>query len=533
MRHGINTSNLLISNSVFANRPNAVSPPSDLGDQSSGDLGDQSSGQRSQVGGTKSLRAILPAARFFSCDDVAFDGLADSAATAQEGELVVYRIGQDCPAELIADALSRGAAGILTEQILPCPLPQCVVGDIELATASITAANLDHPDRKLLTVGVVGSAGKTSTALLIASLFRSAGIRTAYQTDLGESDGIVQSTPTTSPPVNAPLVEWLGEANDGQCNAAIIEISDQHARHGHYDAIQFDLLVITASTTCSGDFGPSSLHCALERLTRDGVVIAPVDDERAIRVARDCGARLVSYGVRKSAEVTAKIIDQSGGMTTLLVTHHDTTAVMETSLCGAGMAANHAAASTVGLLSGLPLQDVVEKLSQLHSIPGRGQRLESCSHAPVILDAGGSPDRLTTTLRTYRSMKAGGKLWCVLAVDGTDPPETLARFGSLIERFADNAIVTAAGDGSSSFLQASHALLDGVEQCAAFRLVANRQRAIEWAIAESGSNDTIVFITGEKNQTAHAQRSDLERIQGWVDEARNPNDQPAKLKVFK
>ena len=220
-------------------------------------------------------------------------------------------------------------------------------------------------------------------------------------------------------------------------------------------------------------------------------------------------------------------------MTTLLVTHRDTTAVMETSLCGVGMAANHAAATTVGLLAALPLQDVVEKLSQLRSIPGRGQRLESFSHAPVILDAGGSPDRLTTTLRTYRSMKSGGKLWCVLAIDGDDAPETLARYGSLMERFADSAIVTAAGDGKSSFLKASHAILDGVEECAAFRLVANRRRALEWAISEAGPNDTILFIAGDKNQTAHAQRSDIERIHGWVEQARKPKDQPSKLKVFK
>jgi UDP-N-acetylmuramoyl-L-alanyl-D-glutamate--2,6-diaminopimelate ligase len=495
-------------------------------------LGNSSLDDPTIADGQLSLQKILPTSRFFSGNDVVFTSIAESAETAEQGELVVYRIGQDCPSKLIADAMARGAAGILTEQVLPCPLPQCIVGDIELAMASITAESLDHPDRKMLTIGVVGSAGKTTTALLVSSLLRASGIRTAYQTDLGESDGIVQLTSSTSLPVNAPLVEWLSEADDSQCKAAIVEISEDEARRGHYDAIKFDMVVVTGSATCSGDFGPSGLQCVLERLTHDGVIVAPVDDEKTIRVARDCGANVVTYGVRKSADVTAKIIDQSGGMTTLLVTHHDTTAVMETSLCGAGMAANHAASISVGMLVGQPLHEVVEKLSQLRSIPGRGQRLESFAHAAVVLDAGGSPDRVTTTLRTFRSMKSAGRLWCVLAIDGSDSPEVLARYGNLIERFADNAIVTAVTEGNSSFLKASHAILDGVEKCAAFRLVANRRRAIEWAISEARPNDTILFITGEKNQAAHAQRSDLERISGWVDSAREPNDEPVKLKVF-
>ena len=82
---------------------------------------------------THSLAQLLTNCRFFAGDDVEFSSLAESSASIRPGELVVYRIGRDCPAKLIADAMARGAAGILSEQVLPCPLPQCIVGDIELA----------------------------------------------------------------------------------------------------------------------------------------------------------------------------------------------------------------------------------------------------------------------------------------------------------------------------------------------------------------------------------------------------------------
>lgn len=124
-----------------------------------------------------SLAAILPESRFFAGDDIRFRRLTATATEATADDLVAYRIGEGSPEQLIADAMARGAAGIVTEQVLPCPLPQCIVGDVDLAMAQITAALAGHPDRKLLTVGVVGPAGKTTTTLLVAALLRAQGIR--------------------------------------------------------------------------------------------------------------------------------------------------------------------------------------------------------------------------------------------------------------------------------------------------------------------------------------------------------------------
>ena len=112
-----------------------------------------------------SLREIFPAAQFFAGEDIQFDTVAESSSTCNEGELVVYRIGHDDPMQLVADALARGAVGILTEQLLPCPLPQCIVGDIEIAIGEAAAIQLDCPDRKLLTIGVIGSGKNNNVAV--------------------------------------------------------------------------------------------------------------------------------------------------------------------------------------------------------------------------------------------------------------------------------------------------------------------------------------------------------------------------------
>jgi UDP-N-acetylmuramoyl-L-alanyl-D-glutamate--2,6-diaminopimelate ligase len=519
MHHGIQRSETSETNCVFPAKAKSLVDLS-TGKYPGSNLADVR--QPFSVAGTPtfSLRALLSDARFFASDDIEFDSIAESSNKASAGELVVYRIGQDNPSRVIADALARGASGILTEQLLPCPLPQCIVGDMEVSLAEIAASQAGHPDRQLLTIGVIGSAGKTTTSLLISSLLRSASIRTAYQTDLGESDGLVHSTSDSSLPTNRELVHWLSEAKDSKCKAAVIEISETEARHGNYDSIQFDILVICGTATGHDDFGPSGLQCSLERLADNGVVIASADEPSVTRELQNHDVRTLTYGIQKNADVTAQIFEQSGGVTTLLLTHQDATTAMETCLCGPAMASNHAAAAVVGLLLAEPIQRIAESLSQLRTIPGRGQRLSEYGKATVVIDAGGTPSRAVAAMRPCRDMKAGGKLWCVLALQATADPDTLSRYGTQLERFADQAIITATDQSRSGFLAASHQVLDGVKKCASFRLVANRQRAIEWAVTEAAPEDTILIITGERGLTAHEQRSDLARITACVENAR-------------
>jgi UDP-N-acetylmuramoyl-L-alanyl-D-glutamate--2,6-diaminopimelate ligase len=259
-----------------------------------------------------------------------------------------------------------------------------------------------------------------------------------------------------------------------------------------------------------------------------------------MRVIRDSGSKLVTYGIRKAADVSAKIIDQSGGMTTLLVSHDDTTVAMETPLCGSAMAANHAAAALVGLLLDQPLHEIAEKLGQLRSIPGRGQRLEAFGHATVILETGGSADRVRTALRTHRSMKSGGRLWCVMAIDEQTGIESLVEIGSSMERFSDVAIVTSTRDHKQRFLATSHHVLDGVQKVAAFRLVADRGRSLQWALSEADSRDTIVVFTNERYPSAHQQRADLEKLSQSVEQFRSEQEArgdagstaPIRLSIF-
>ncbi|QEG42624.1 glutamate ligase domain-containing protein [Roseimaritima ulvae] len=467
-----------------------------------------------------SLRQLFPTARFIGGEDILVSRLATGATPCRRGDLVVIDCATVDPQQRIADALARGAAGILCEQLMPCPLPQCLVPDALAATALVADAIAGNPTRDVFTVGVIGQAGKTTTALLVAAALRAAGIRTAYCTDLGSCDGVLQMTPKQPAQTPTQYTQWLADTRDCGCATAVLELSDTMLANHCLEPLRLDLLVVTGNPGRTGDFGPHQLQAALDHLSPSGMAVVSADSPQALRMVTDAGVQRLTYGMRNDADVSGKIFEQMPGETTLLVTAGDTTATMETGLTGAAMAANQLAAVAVGMLTELTLPAAIEAIRSVKQIPGRMDRIPGYDAASVVLDVADSASRLSETLRGLRRERQGGRLWCVMAAPANAPEMECAAMGRAAERFADQVIYTSGEAGKESFLQSAHAMLDGVNKPACPRLVAGRRRAIEWAIAHAAPQDTIVVVGGFASTSPHAHRASIEADRKIVTAAR-------------
>lgn len=497
-----------------------------------------------------SIKQLLPVAKFFQCQDIIVENLAAEIADAAAGDLVCFQTGKHDPVTFAATALARGASAILTEQLLPCPLPQAIVGDAVEAACMIASGLQGNPYQEMLTIGVVGDSGKTSTALMIAGLLKKIGIRTAYETDLGSSDGIVQSTPEVAVANGLALIEKIADARDAASGAIVIEYSGDNPGAGA--GLKLDILVVTGSdsllhsSTQGNHFGPDALTVALEQTKQDGVVIVPSDHSKWVRRIDDTGLRRVTYGLRRPADVSAKVFEELPGETTLMVTCGDETAAMQTRHCGEPMALNALAALSVGMLIDTPLHQAIAAICNLPQIPGRMQRLTGFDTAAVVIDAGGSADRLAASLRTLRRQRRNsGKVWCLLTLDanaaeaqgGAASTDFLSRMGRVVERFADRIILTSTDQSKSTFLTSSHAVLDGFKNVAIARLVADQAKAIQWAITHAEPWDTILIVTGDSDSTAALRRRSTQKVETLVEKIRNSDvvkreEIPATIKMF-
>ncbi|MEM6472911.1 MAG: Mur ligase family protein [Planctomycetota bacterium] len=466
---------------------------------------------------THSLAELLPSSRFFGCEDLCFSAIADDPMHCGIGELVLCRIGEHDPNAIIAAAMAGGAAGILTEQLLPCPLPQCIVGNIDRALASLATVRNERPDQKLLTIGVLGASGKTSTCLMISALTTASGLRTAYQCDLGSHEGVTASTPNTPKANGAALVEWLGEAVDCCSRVAVIEIDETEARHGSYDEINFDILVVTQRDSSDSDFGPSALQAMIDRLTDAGIVVVNQTDSKSQRLLDRHEIRFVTYGTQPDADFAALPVRSDGGMTTLMIAADQTSAVMETPLCGPAMARNFAAASAVGGMLGFTPEAIAQRMQRLRSIPGRGERMSEFGKPIAVIESGGAVDRVRVSLMAAKEAGIGGRVWCVCTLDPNFDESTLASIGNALERHAHHTVLSA-GSNDKQFLSRSHQLLDGVKQCASMRLVANQEQAVRWAMANAAPRDTVVIVLNSSSPSAAQERGEIEATKSLVEQ---------------
>src|SRR5690606_4274409 len=113
-----------------------------------------------------SLRALLPEAVFYGADDIRVESCSCDSRRCRPGDLFVALQGaQHDGHDFIAHAAQHGAKAVLVQRRCPVSnLPQCVVPDTRDALARVCQALAGWPSRRVKTIGVTGTNGKTTTS---------------------------------------------------------------------------------------------------------------------------------------------------------------------------------------------------------------------------------------------------------------------------------------------------------------------------------------------------------------------------------
>ena len=127
--------------------------------------------------------------------DLEISGVTQDSRTVEPGNLFLAWSGSAWDAHgFVAQAAEMGAAAAVVERYVPeAEIPQVQVSDGRLAAALAADAVLGSPWASLFTVGVTGTNGKTTTALLAQHLLGSRGAAASVGTlGLVEPDGSVR-----------------------------------------------------------------------------------------------------------------------------------------------------------------------------------------------------------------------------------------------------------------------------------------------------------------------------------------------------
>ncbi len=451
------------------------------------------------------LREVFPRARFLGAQDIQVSSCTSDWRVCRPGDLFVALVDGDGDGhDEVPHAIEQGAAAVLSERPLPWQIPTCVVDDTRLGLGRVCHALAGHPSQQLSVIGITGTYGKTTTGTLVAAVLEAAGRRAGFMSSLGYTDGVESSPISSSTPTAPEFAHWLQRMVAHHCDHAIVELSSQALAERRAAGLSVDIAILTNIRRAHLDLHGSTLNYRsakarlFQQLKPSGVAIINADDPDSKFLLTELERPVITVGVASPAEVTATPLESHRSEQTFLITAGNDSMPLRTSLVADFQIMDFLAATAAGLVLGIDLPTIVRGLESVSRIPGRLERVECGQAFGVFVDQTPTPEALATVLKSLRPLTPG-RLICVFGTAGERDRDSRPQWGRVAERSADVPVITTHDPGHEAPLRIAHDILDGCRNPGKPHLIANRTKAIEWALQIARPGDT-VLIAGKAPQ---------------------------------
>ena len=386
---------------------------------------------------------------------------------------------------------------------------QVVVEDARAALAQMAAALAGHPSLRLPVIGVTGTDGKTTTAILLqAALTPALGMVGAISTVDFRIGAEVEPNLTRQTTLEAPEVQGLlARMLHAGCRAVALEVTSHALVLHRVDQVRFAGAVFTDVTHDHLDFH-GSWDAYLEAKARllamsaeaGGFAVLNLDDHRAFPLLRRrWEGRLLTYSASgdPAADVHAqRLVPAGGGWSFAAVTPWGT-AEVRLQLAGRWNVGNALAALAAGLQLGQPLGELAAGLGALDAVPGRMQRVRMGQPFEVVVDYAHTPAALALALSELRSATPG-RLWVVFGSAGERDLAKRAEMGRIAAQMADQVVVTTEdprGEDPEAIIAeiCRGAMAAGASLEFNLHRKVDRSRAVAWAVERALPGDTVLL----------------------------------------
>jgi UDP-N-acetylmuramoyl-L-alanyl-D-glutamate--2,6-diaminopimelate ligase len=438
---------------------------------------------------------------------------SDSRAVSPGDAFAAYPGDHQDGRAFIADAVSRGAGGVLWERAgwrwdASLETPNAAVDNLKSELGWIADEVYGHPSRELWMVGVTGTNGKTSCAHWIAQGLSAAGMCTAVAGTLGNGfPGALAASVNTTPDA-AALHEMLAQWRQDGATAVAMEVSSHGLDQGRVNGVEFDVALFTNLTRDHLDYhGTMSAYGEAKARLFEwpglGTAVLNADDAFGRELIARCalaGRSVLTYGT-VHADVRAEPIELTdSGVSGVLETPWGRTE-FSSSVVGGFNVANLLGVAAVLLTSGIALDDVGRSLARLQPVPGRMQRAGGAGRPLVVVDYAHTPDALEKVLGALRPVAAarGGRLEVVFGCGGDRDPGKRREMGTIAARLADRVLVTSDNPRSEDPEAIIEHIVAGVSAARVVDTLTDRAAAIEMAIGRAQAED-VVLLAGKGHE---------------------------------
>ena len=406
----------------------------------------------------------------------------------------------------IPDAIERGAVAIVAEKkLLELAGPNIRVENGRRALGRMAANFYGHPSKEVQVIGLTGTNGKTSTAMLIQALFEAGGLRCGLLGTVGNDTGKGRVSAKQTTPEALDLQQFLAEMRENGCRAAAVEVSSHALEQGRTEGVDFAGAVFTNLGRDHLDF-----HLSMEEyeeaksllfrgLRAGSFAVINQEDPAGIRMMAQCapGVRVLTYGVERGDVHTRDLKMGMGGSTFILCTPEGE---IPTSLpwWGRFNVLNALAAVSAAMLGGLSAEKVASALGRAPVVPGRMERIAGEGEISVLVDFAHTEEAVGAALETVRPL-CRGNLWVVLGAGGDRDKGKRPKMAAVAVRLADRVILTSDNPRNEDPKIILSEMVAGVPKGRAEEVIEHRAEAIRAAVLGAKAGD-VVLVAGKGHE---------------------------------
>ncbi|MBQ8837303.1 MAG: UDP-N-acetylmuramoyl-L-alanyl-D-glutamate--2,6-diaminopimelate ligase [Clostridia bacterium] len=406
-------------------------------------------------------------------------------------------------------AYDLGCRAFVVEKDVDLPADAVVIKqeNTRISLAKLSAAYYGFPAEKLKIVGITGTKGKTTTALMLASIANQNGISAGYIGSNGiDFAGNHFETGNTTPE-SIDLHSYFAKMADAGVEVVFVEVSSQALYLDRVFGIPF---FATAFTNLAPDHIGGVEHPDFEHYKASKkklfcsytstFSVYNAEDEASDYMLCGCRSLLCSFGIDKGDFHASDIqpFMENGVLGVSFIAHAlSAKAKVMLPMPGRFSIANAMCAIAVAHRLDIPLDGCVKALENTFA-EGRFEIVKTPLDAVFVIDYAHNGFSLTSALETLRSYSPNC-LWCVVGSVGGRTKGRRAELGEAASQLADRVVLTADNPDFEDVTAICNEMRAAFVRDIPCEIIPDREEAIDYVIRNAEKGD-IVLLAGKGHE---------------------------------
>lgn len=422
----------------------------------------------------------------------------------------------------IEDVIKKGAVAIVVEKEVEVPENVTViqVDNSRYALASMSAKYFGEPAKKIITIGITGTKGKTTTSYMIQEILRKAGKKVGVIGTIGVVIGDEHYKTSNTTPESYEVQYYFSKMVEAGCDYVVMEVSSQGLKMDRVAGFTFDYGIFTNLTP--DHIGPAE-HASFEEyvacksllFNRCKKGILNGDDPHKDEMLKNHSCEVEIFGFGENVDYRGQhmeLLSASGFLGVAFQLEGKMEGKVLVNIPGRFSVYNALSAIALCHNLGMKKEEILEGLKEI-KVRGRVEIVPFSDDFTVLVDYAHnavSTESVLTTLREY----SPNRLITVFGAGGNRDPHRRYDMGEISGKLADLSIVTSDNPRFEKPEAIIEDILVGVKKSGGnYVAIPDRREAIHYAL-DHGQKGDIIALLGK----GHEDYIEIEGVKHHFDE---------------